>query len=150
MLSLGIANDLNEHGFWNSKTETLNDKVALFNANVKRLDKLWEDALFDATENNSFEKLCNYLKVEPSDVPTGVIPSTVWNFNMIPYGKDNPDTQVFTEPAVQKPLRSVAINFTYNNQFGNWGDYIDRQDNKGPLMRPARPLFTDIYIPTTK
>lgn len=69
---------------------------------------------------------------------------------MIPYGENNPDTKTFPIPSYEKPFRSFALNFTYNNLSGNWGDYIDRRDNKGSLLRPSRYMFTDVLIPATK
>ncbi|CBZ52590.1 conserved hypothetical protein [Neospora caninum Liverpool] len=80
----------------------------------------------------------------------GIPPSLMWNFNAMPYGKDNPDTKTFPIPDHEQPYRAFSLGFTANNLSGNWGDYIDRQDNKNALMRPARMMFTDVFIPTTK
>ncbi|UKJ88630.2 hypothetical protein MACJ_001874 [Theileria orientalis] len=150
MLMLGTADDLNEQGFWNSKAEDKHEREKYFEKEQNRLNKLWKNALERATESKSFEELCSHVVPRHYEVPTGVVPPVSWRFNMIQYGKDNPDSHTFDTPSHEQPLRSLALNFTYNNLSGDWGDYINRQDNKGPLMRPARQMFTDIFIPGTK
>jgi len=69
-----------------------------------------------------------------------------WRFNMIPYGKDNEATKTFPTPKHEQPLKALAVNFTYNNT-ADWGDHIERKDNKPAVLRPVRHLATDIYIP---
>ncbi|CDJ61683.1 hypothetical protein, conserved [Eimeria maxima] len=52
--------------------------------------------------------------------------------------------------SLKGPLRAFSLSFTSNNLSGNWGDYVNRQDNKNAIMRPSRPMFTDVFIPPTK
>ncbi|XP_955448.1 uncharacterized protein TA18110 [Theileria annulata] len=160
MLMLGTADDLNEQGFWNSMSEDKKEREKYFEKEQDRLNKLWERALEKATVSESFEDLCSFVVPKSYEVPTGVVPPILYfnfyfniglgRFNMIQYGKDNEDSHTFDTPSHEQPLRSLALNFTYNNLSGDWGDYINRQDNKGPLMRPSRQMFTDIFIPGTK
>lgn len=67
---------------------------------------------------------------------------------MVPYGNENSAT--FSVPSHEQPHRAFALNFTYNNLGYNWGDYIERRDNKAASMRPSRLMFADVYIPPTK
>ncbi|GBE62762.1 hypothetical protein, conserved [Babesia ovata] len=150
LLQLGVADDLNEQGFWNSAKEDRDERVKYFEKEQNRLNKLWENAFKRAMVTQSFDALCEDVIPRSDEVNTGVLPQVSWRFNMIPYGKDNEDAMVFDTPAYDAPLRAMALNFTYNNLSGDWGDYINRQDNKNALLRPARQMFTDIYIPGTK
>ncbi|EKX73158.1 conserved hypothetical protein [Theileria equi strain WA] len=150
LLMLGTADDLNEQGFWNSKTEDKNERLKYFEEEQNRLNGIWKTAIEKASSTGSFDDLCSFVIPESHEVPTGVLPQVSWRFNMIPYGKDNDDTLTFDTPSHEQPLRSMALNFTYNNLSGDWGDYINRQDNKNALLRPARQMFTDVYIPGTK
>lgn len=70
--------------------------------------------------------------------------------NMIPFGAGNADSTAFPVPSYEEPHRAFALNFTYNNLGYNWGDYIDRRDNKSAPMRPSRQMFADVYLPPTK
>ncbi|ORM42115.1 uncharacterized protein BXIN_0731 [Babesia sp. Xinjiang] len=150
LLQLGVADDLNEHGFWNSAKEDKDERIKYFEKEQNRLNKLWENSFKRALFTQKFEDLCKDVIPTADEVNTGVLPPVSWRFNMIPYGKDNEDAVVFDTAAHDMPLRSMALNFTYNNLSGDWGDYIDRQDNKSALLRPSRQMFTDIYIPGTK
>ncbi|GFE52732.1 hypothetical protein BaOVIS_001360 [Babesia ovis] len=150
LLQLGVADDLNEHGFWNSAKEDRDERLKYFDKEQNRLNKLWEGSFKRAVLTNSFEELCRDVIPGDDEVNTGVLPQVSWRFNMIPYGKENEDAILFDTPAHDMPLRSMALNFTYNNLSGDWGDYIDRQDNKNALLRPSRQMFTDVYIPGTK
>lgn len=67
---------------------------------------------------------------------------------MIPYG--DKDAQTFPVPSHEQPHRAFALNFTYNNLAYDWGDYVERRDNKPPPMRPTRQMFADVYLPPTK
>ncbi|EDO07627.2 hypothetical protein BBOV_III000600 [Babesia bovis T2Bo] len=150
LLQLGVADDLNEHGFWNSAKEDQDERLKYFEKEQTRLRKLWNDSFKRALITKSFQELCKDVIPNPKEVNTGVLPPVSWRFNMIPYGKDNEDAIIFDTPSYDAPLRSMALNFTYNNLSGDWGDYIDRQDNKNALLRPSRQMFTDVYIPGTK
>lgn len=150
LLQLGMADDLNEHGFWNSAKEDRDERQKYFEKEQNRLNNLWERTFKRALLTEKFEELAEHVVPDPEEVNTGVLPQVSWRFNMIPYGEGNEDAVVFDTPAHEAPLRSMALNFTYNNLSGNWGDYINRQDNKSALMRPSRQMFTDVYIPGTK
>ncbi|KAK2195888.1 hypothetical protein BdWA1_002486 [Babesia duncani] len=150
LLQLGVADDLNEQGFFNSNLEDRQHRLKLFEKEQDRLNALWEHAIAKATISGSFDDLAAHVIPTSTSVATGVLPRTSWRFNMIPYGKDNEDAITFTPPSYEQPLRSMALNFTYNNLSGDWGDYINRQDNKSALLRPSRQMFTDVYIPPTK
>lgn len=150
LLQLGVADDLNEHGFWNSAKEDNDERNKYYEKEQNKLNALWEKSFNAALMTEKFEPLCEAVVPSEEEVNTGVLPPVSWRFNMIPYGKDNEDAVVFDTPTHDAPLRSMALNFTYNNLSGDWGDYINRQDNKSALMRPSRQMFTDIYIPGTK
>ena len=68
-----------------------------------------------------------------------------WRFGLMPYGKGNADTRVFPAPASEEP--GDAYQFM---DMGDYGDYIDRKDNKPEPLRKSRQLFASAYIPPTK
>eukprot|EP00921_Rhytidocystis_pertsovi_P017369 GHVQ01027318.1.p1 GENE.GHVQ01027318.1~~GHVQ01027318.1.p1 ORF type:complete len:390 (+),score=77.89 GHVQ01027318.1:113-1171(+) len=145
------AKDLFENHFFDSESEIMEQQAETHAQDHARLNALWEEALNEATVNRSFEVLCSKLKVtDETTIPPYKDYRNIVRFDMIPYGKDNQHTQTFAVPHHDKPLRAFSLNFTYNNLSGDWGDYIDRQDNKSAPLRHARPLFTDVYIPGTK
>eukprot|EP01068_Selenidium_serpulae_P016986 Selendium_serpulae@DN6338_c4_g1_i16.p1 len=150
VVSLATASDFEELGFWRSQSEDLEQRAQRYADDHARLGELWDSALFEATTTRRFDALCRSLEVDEQNIEAGVPAPISWRFNMVPYGDGNPDTQTFDTPSHEKPLRSFVLNFTYNNIAYDWGDYINRKDNKMPLMRPARPMFTDVYIPGTK
>merc|ERR1712107_295011 len=112
---------------------------------TERLSALWEDALADATQARSFDKLCDHLNLEES--PIHDIPKQIsWRFSMMPYGRDDSDAQTFGFAPVDTPSGS--------NYFlldaGSTGDYIDRQDNKPNPIRKGRHMYSAAYLPPTK
>ncbi|EUD70050.1 hypothetical protein YYG_04673 [Plasmodium vinckei petteri] len=150
MLELGLVDDMKDNNFFDTQSELQNKNINDYSQDHERLNELWEKALRDSTEKNSFNEMCNYLSIKDGEQIASFKPKHIWRYNMIPYGENNPDTQTFPIPSYEKPFRSFALNFTYNNLSGNWGDYIDRRDNKGSLLRPSRYMFTDVIIPATK
>ncbi|KAF8820121.1 hypothetical protein IE077_003546 [Cardiosporidium cionae] len=149
-VELGVAKDLDMQGFWQSHSEDTEKRLQDYSSDCQRLNELWENALSDASTSRSFDTLVKHLAVDESAVPEGIPLPISWRFNMLPYGRDNPATRTFPVPSHEQPLRAVALNFTYNNLSGSWGDYINRQDNKSAPLRHARTMFTDAYIPGTK
>eukprot|EP00918_Siedleckia_nematoides_P005792 GHVU01012701.1.p1 GENE.GHVU01012701.1~~GHVU01012701.1.p1 ORF type:complete len:249 (-),score=37.91 GHVU01012701.1:384-1130(-) len=149
LLSLRAAKAYDSLGFWRSSTEEGGCKHQRYATDVGRLERLWDGALEEATRTRSFDTLVAHLKVNHDDVQPVLPPPINWRFNMIPYGADNPDAHTFPTAKADKPLKSFALNFTYNNM-ANWGDYVDRRDNKAAALRPARQMFTDVMIPGTK
>eukprot|EP00922_Rhytidocystis_sp_ex-Travisia-forbesii_P050188 GHVS01074639.1.p1 GENE.GHVS01074639.1~~GHVS01074639.1.p1 ORF type:complete len:361 (+),score=62.06 GHVS01074639.1:356-1438(+) len=147
------AKELDEKHFFDSESEIMERKSQEYAEDHRRLTDIWEEALHTATVERSFDVLCDRLKLS-EDEQTAIKPyrseSNTFRFNMIPYGKDNEHTQTFPVPEREKPLRSFSLNFTYSNLSGDWGDYVDRKDNKSAPLRHARPMFTDVYIPGTK
>lgn len=150
MLELGLVDDMKDNNFFDTESELQNKNIMEYSKDHDRLTNLWEEAIEQATQKNSFAELCKYLTIKEGEPIVHFKPQNVWRYNTIPYGEKNEDTKTFAVPASEQPFRSFALNFTYNNLSGNWGDYVDRRDNKGALLRPARYMFTDVLIPTTK
>ncbi|PFH31269.1 hypothetical protein BESB_031430 [Besnoitia besnoiti] len=163
MLELQAAQLHASEGFWDSASEQQEARLQRHAEHLKELEATWEEALREATMSRNFDVLVRYMTHATSDSDKhhahagadgdgqkGIPPSLMWNFNAMPYGKDNPDTKTFPIPDHEQPYRAFSLGFTANNLSGNWGDYIDRQDNKNAIMRPARMMFTDVFIPTTK
>eukprot|EP00922_Rhytidocystis_sp_ex-Travisia-forbesii_P009307 GHVS01013568.1.p1 GENE.GHVS01013568.1~~GHVS01013568.1.p1 ORF type:complete len:392 (+),score=68.88 GHVS01013568.1:71-1177(+) len=152
-LHLLHAKDLEEKHFFDSESEAMERKSHEYAQDHRRLTDLWKDALHEATVHRSFDVLCDRLKLTPQeehDIKPYRSEANSFRFEMIPYGKENEHTQTFPVPAREQPLRSFSLNFTYSNLSGDWGDYVDRKDNKAAPLRHARPMFTDVYIPGTK
>jgi len=143
-----VAHDLNENGFFQSESEENDARMQAFNLDSLRLEKLYEEALQDATESRSFEKFVSYLKIEDeSSNPLKSIPEPVsWRLNSMPYGRENPDARVFDGPAQDKP---ADTNY-FLLDTGSVGDYVDRTDNKGEPFRKARHQYCSSYAPPTK
>merc|ERR1712070_966003 len=63
MATYKTATELADKGFWKSHSEDMNDRVQAHNLDAIRLDALWEKALADSTQDNSFDALnSNYLE----------------------------------------------------------------------------------------
>ncbi|OII76279.1 hypothetical protein cand_006770 [Cryptosporidium andersoni] len=147
--SLLHAKILDFQGFWRTKQEDLDHRVELYNKDYERLTKLWESAIIKAKNTGKFETLCSYLQI--SEVDELNIPETyLVRLDNLPYGENNNDTFIQTAPQNEKVIKSFSLNFTYNNLLQNWGDHINRVDNKSSILRPKRLFFSDIYIPPTK
>lgn len=150
LLEHRAAGEYEKEGFWRTAVQERERRVQLMSQQKERLESRWLVALAEATEAKDFKVLCNHLEPKDGDESVGVLPFISWRFDMMPYGADCPDTKTFPTPSHELPLRSFSLSFTSNNLSGNWGDYIDRQDNKNAIMRPSRVMFTDAFIPTTK
>lgn len=149
LLTLYHAKNLEDKGFFDTESETMQKHADQYSTDHIRLNKLWQKALQNATETRNFSELTSTL-MEEMHVSAYEPTANKFRFDMIPYGKNNADTQTFSTPDRDTPLRSFSLNFTYNNLSGNWGDYIDRQDNKSAPLRHARQMFSCAYIPGTK
>jgi len=142
-----LGNELVDKGFFMSDAEEKETRQHAAEHTTERLNALWEDAIADATQARSFDKLCSYLKVDEANLPIQEIPKPIsWRFSSMPYGRDDPDAKTFGFAPVDTPASS--------NYFlldaGNTGDYIDRQDNKPNPIRKGRHMYTAAYLPPTK
>ncbi|KAF4649087.1 hypothetical protein FOZ61_001753, partial [Perkinsus olseni] len=162
MHSYAQANELADKGFWDTKQQAQAKKEKEYSDTCNRLNDLWDKAISEATEARSFGKLyclvrgpsynmallpCEALKVDEEDaLPLEGVPNKVqWRFGMIPYGSDNPDTQLFPTPEEEQPAGAYQF-----MDPSSYGDYIERVDNKPNPLRKARHLFTSAYMPPTK
>ncbi|EER17089.1 conserved hypothetical protein [Perkinsus marinus ATCC 50983] len=147
MHSYAQANELADKGFWDTKQQAEAKKEKEYNDTCNRLNGLWDKAISEATEQRSFSKLCEALKVDEEEpLPLQGVPDKVqWRFGMIPYGNNNPDTQLFPTPEEEQPAGSYQF-----MDPSSYGDYIERIDNKPNPIRKARHLFTSAYMPPTK
>jgi hypothetical protein len=141
--SYGMSTQLAEEGFWRSQSEDLNGRAQDYNVDRLRLEKLWADALADATQSNSFDVLCKHLGTDLHGSQPS-LPIT-WRFNMMPYGAGSADTQAFPLNEAEAPGSPFTI-----MELGSYGDYIDRTDNKPNPIRKARHLYAGAYLPPTK
>ncbi|XP_053991588.1 uncharacterized protein LOC128883353 [Hylaeus volcanicus] len=151
--TLQLVKESEDSGFFNTQMDDDQYRRRNYQADHERLSKLWETALQNASKHTEdcdagFAKLCSYIVVplENSNITT---PKT-WTFDLIPYGKNNRNTKTFPIPFHEQPHRAFAFNTTYTNLVADWGDYIDRLDNKQATIRPTRIMFTDVFIPPTK
>eukprot|EP00929_Paragymnodinium_shiwhaense_P018974 TRINITY_DN1307_c0_g1_i1.p1 TRINITY_DN1307_c0_g1~~TRINITY_DN1307_c0_g1_i1.p1 ORF type:complete len:284 (+),score=79.83 TRINITY_DN1307_c0_g1_i1:64-915(+) len=140
-----LGDELVQKGFFKSDAEEAESREHAYKHDTERLNALWEDAIADATQARSFEKLCVHLAVDEAHV--GDVPKPIsWRFSMMPYGRDDPDAKTFGFAPVDTPASS--------NYFlldaGSTGDYIDRQDNKPNPIRKGRHMYTAAYLPPTK
>jgi len=139
------GDELMKSGFFMSDAEDHESKHHAFEHTTERLEHLWEAAIADATESRSFDKLVSALEVHENHVHD--LPKPVsWRFNMMPYGRDDPDTKT-TGVAAADQTKSGVFEMLPS---GNSGDYIDRQDNKPNPIRKARHMYTSAYLPPTK
>merc|ERR1719498_374991 len=142
-----VGEGLAKAGFFRSESEDLDMRTQDYNTNALRLNALWEDAIADTTQARDFDRLCAHLKVDESHPPLTDVPKPIsWRFNMMPYGRDNPDTQTFGFPAQDAP----AGNNYFALDAGSVGDYADRQDNKSNPIRKGRHMYCAAYLPPTK
>eukprot|EP00929_Paragymnodinium_shiwhaense_P079981 TRINITY_DN4169_c0_g1_i1.p1 TRINITY_DN4169_c0_g1~~TRINITY_DN4169_c0_g1_i1.p1 ORF type:complete len:285 (-),score=64.85 TRINITY_DN4169_c0_g1_i1:199-1053(-) len=142
-----LGDELVQKGFFMSDAEEADARKHAFEHTTERLNALWDDAIADATQARSFEKLCEHLDVNEQHLPIHEVPKPIsWRFSMMPYGRDDPDAKTFGFAPVDTPASS--------NYFlldaGSTGDYIDRQDNKPNPIRKGRHMYTAAYLPPTK
>lgn len=160
LLEHKAAEEYEKEGFWATAAQERERREKLFKKHQQRLERSWVNALAAATEAKDFGVLCGCLLPEnqinkplddkETETTLEILPPISWRFEMLPYGADSPDAHAFPTPSHEMPLRAFSLSFTSNNLSGNWGDYINRQDNKNAIMRPSRAMFTDVFIPTTK
>lgn len=160
LLEHKAAEDYDKEGFWRTATQETERRQQILKQHQQRLHKSWIEALSTATAAKDFGVLCDSLvpqtlnpkHAEGEEAETGlqILPPITWRFEMMPYGAESPDAHTFPTPSHEMPYRSFSLSFTSNNLSGNWGDYVNRQDNKNAIMRPSRVMFTDVFIPTTK
>lgn len=142
-----IGDELVQKGFFMSDAEDGETRQEHYSHTTERLNALWEEALADATQARSFDKLCEHLTVDPHHLPITEVPKPIsWRFSLMPYGRDDPDTQTTGHSPVETP---AASNY-FLLDVGNAGDYIDRQDNKPNPIRKGRHMYTAAYLPPTK
>merc|ERR1712003_55450 len=140
-----VGDELVHKGFFMSDAEDADKRQEAFDHTKERLNSLWEEAIADATQARSFDRLCQHLEVDPSQLPSVSAPIS-WRFSMMPYGRDDPDAKTFGFAAVDTPGSSN----TPLLDMGSTGDYIDRQDNKSNPIRKGRHMYTAAYLPPTK
>jgi len=140
-----VGDELVHKGFFMSDAEDADKRQEGFDHTTERLNGLWEEAIADATQARSFDRLCQHLEVDPSHLPDLPTPIS-WRFSMMPYGRDDPDAKTFGFAAVDTPGSSN----TPLLDLGSTGDYIDRQDNKSNPIRKGRHMYTAAYLPPTK
>merc|ERR1711862_678785 len=140
-----LGDELVKKGFFMSDAEDADARAHAYEHDAERLNSLWEDALADATQARSFDKLCEHLEVHHNHLHEVSKPIS-WRFSMMPYGRDDNDAKTFGFAPVDTPASS--------NYFlldaGSTGDYIDRQDNKPNPIRKGRHMYSAAYLPPTK
>eukprot|EP00928_Gymnodinium_smaydae_P067068 TRINITY_DN4_c0_g3_i1.p1 TRINITY_DN4_c0_g3~~TRINITY_DN4_c0_g3_i1.p1 ORF type:complete len:321 (-),score=65.81 TRINITY_DN4_c0_g3_i1:35-895(-) len=142
-----LGEELVQKGFFASDAEEAENRQHAYDHSVERLNALWEDALADATQARSFDRLCEHLAVDESHLPIKELPKPIsWRFGMMPYGREDPDAKTFGFAPVDTP---AASNY-FILDAGSTGDYIDRQDNKPNPIRKGRHMYTAAYLPPTK
>mmetsp|Transcript_39853 Transcript_39853/g.86991 ORF Transcript_39853/g.86991 Transcript_39853/m.86991 type:complete len:285 (-) Transcript_39853:97-951(-) len=142
-----LGDGLVHQGFFASDAEESETRQGHYDHTVERLNSLWEDALADATQARSFDKLCEHLAVDEHHLPIQELPKPIsWRFSMMPYGRDDPDATTFGFAPVDTP---AASNY-FLLDIGSTGDYIDRTDNKPNPIRKGRHMYTSAYLPPTK
>jgi len=140
-----VGDELVHKGFFMSDAEDADTRQEACGHTAERLEGLWAEALADATQARSFDRLCVHLEVDPSHLPA--LPQPIsWRFSMMPYGRDDPDAKTFGFAAVDTP----GSGNTPLLDLGSTGDYIDRQDNKSNPIRKGRHMYTAAYLPPTK
>ncbi|KAL8430999.1 hypothetical protein Efla_007419 [Eimeria flavescens] len=162
LLEHRAAEEYEREGFWRTAEQERERRQQLVQQQQQQLQRSWLASLAAATEAKDFSVLCDALDSHAappaaaeagegdSYKPLEIEPPLSWRFELMPYGADCEDAHTFPTPSYEMPLRAFSLSFTSNNLSGNWGDYMNRQDNKNAIMRPSRVMFTDVFIPTTK
>jgi len=142
-----VGDSLVGKGFFMSDSEDAEAKHHDYEHTTERLEELWAEALEEATQTRSFDKLVEHLAVDEASLPITDIPKPIsWRFSMMPYGRDDPDTKTTGFAAADTPTSGNALLL----DAGSNGDYIDRQDNKPNPIRKGRHMYTAAYLPPTK
>merc|ERR1712187_950831 len=75
-----VGDELVHKGFFMSDAEDADTRPEAFNHTTERLNSLWEEAIADATQARSFDRLCQHLEVDPRHVLD--LPAPVsWRFS---------------------------------------------------------------------
>ena len=146
--SYAQALKLEKEGFWRSEAEDVHERERLATETSVRLKSAFADALADATAKRSFDAFIPHLEQQPADSPAEdaiLMSGFTWRFGLMPYGKGSQETRVFPAPASEQPADAYQF-----MDAGDYGDYIDRRDNKPEPLRKARHLFASAYVPPTK
>ena len=145
--SYAQALQLEKEGFWRSEADDQHERERLSTETSARLKSSFNAALADATSKRSFDAFTAHLEQgTDSEAEEAILMGGfTWRFGLMPYGKGNQDTRVFPSPASEE--RADAYQFM---DAGDYGDYIDRRDNKPEPLRKARHLFASAYVPPTK
>eukprot|EP00923_Selenidium_pygospionis_P010919 GHVN01019085.1.p2 GENE.GHVN01019085.1~~GHVN01019085.1.p2 ORF type:complete len:263 (+),score=9.95 GHVN01019085.1:2366-3154(+) len=72
LLSLSVARDYDNLGFWRSRSEDVENRVQSYSDDHARLESLWESALYEATTSRSFDHLVEKLEVDEDEIEAGV------------------------------------------------------------------------------
>jgi len=140
-----LGDELVKKGFFMSDAEEAEARQHDCEHTTERLNALWEEAIADATQVRSFDKLCEYLAVGES--PLHDLPKPIsWRFSMMPYGREDPDAKTFGFAPADTPNPSTNLLL----DAGSTGDYIDRKDNKPNPIRKGRHMYVAAYLPPTK
>jgi len=138
----------NNKGFFASESEDLDARMQKYNTKSMEFEQLWSDSLAEATQSRDFDKLTE--KLTPAACSHSfdheIAPPMSWRFNMMPYGRSNPDTKTFPDNGIDSPSGSLF----FWGDAGSTGDYCDRKDNKMAMLKKARHHYTGAYIPPTK
>ena len=146
--SYAQAIKLGERGFWRTADEEKSLREELAQSQMRRLRGEFREALASSRNFDDFSsKLSLGIEgqLDPSQEEILMNGAFTWRFAHIPYGKNDDNTRVFATPDEQQP--GDAYQFM---DAGDYGDYIDRKDNKGEPIRKSRQLFASAYIPPTK
>merc|ERR1711941_153193 len=91
-----VGDDLVKKGFFKSDADEAESRQHDHEHTTERLNAVWEDALADATQARSFDKLSEHLVVDEKHLPLHEVPKPIsWRFSMMPYGRDDPDAKTF-------------------------------------------------------
>ena len=63
-----LGDELVHQGFFMSDAEDSDSRHHKYDHDTERLSALWEEALSDATQARSFDKLCEHLAVDPAKI----------------------------------------------------------------------------------
>lgn len=121
-----IGDQLVHKGFFASDAEEAENRQHAYSHDTERLENLWQDALADATQARSFDRLCEHLAVDPDHLPITEIPKPIsWRFSLMPYGRDDPDAKTVGFAPVDTP---AASNY-FLLHISSPGDYIERPEH---------------------
>eukprot|EP01066_Platyproteum_vivax_P014730 Platyproteum_vivax@DN6587_c0_g1_i1.p1 len=138
-----VVQKLDRDLFFGTAADHLAEDTALLEYSQAQLSQLWEESLEAATLSRSFDVLAEAIEPEDAEVPDILPRKMKWRFDMIPYGPDNPDTAIFQPIYSEKRKSHKEWRYLPPHDFG---DYINRKDNKIPYHRPLRAAFSTYYM----